>query len=360
MDKTNNEKIILSGGGTGGSVTPLLNLLPGLREMGDFEFLFIGGRRGVEKSMAKNIGLRYKGIFSGKLRRYFSLNNFFDPFLVVLGFLQSLFIIFREKPDLVISAGSFVSVPLVWAARLFGVPVLLIQLDVRPGLANKIMAKAASRIAVVFERSLNAYGKKAIWTGSPNAISNTQNKVSKQDILEKYELHRDLPLVLIMGGGTGSVSINDLVKDTAQELSETCNIIHLTGKGKEVDIKGDHYCQFPFLPHDELIKIMRACDLIVSRAGLGAITEIAVLGKPAIIIPMSKTHQEDNAQMLVNAKAAVVLREDGSLRGGLLENIKNLINEKNSRRKLGERMSGFMKKGGTGNILKIIKNIFEQ
>ncbi len=359
MDKDKTEKIILSGGGTGGSVIPLLNLLPGLREIGDLELLFVGGRQGVEREMVKKESLRYKGIFSGKLRRYVSWKNFVDPFLVMLGFLQSLLIVIKEKPDLVISAGSFVSVPLVWAARAFGVPVLLIQLDVRPGLANKLMAKAASRVAVVFERSLNAYGKKAVWTGAPFSIKKYEKRSTKKDLFEKYELNNKLPLVLIMGGGTGAVSINKLVKDTVKELSEICNIIHLAGKNKEVDVKSDNYRQFGFLPHEEVMEIMKVCDLVVSRAGLGTITELAILGKPAIIIPMPNTHQEDNALMLINADAAVVLREDGSIRRGLVENIKEIVSKKETKNDLERRMSGFMKKEGKKNILKIIKNIFK-
>ncbi|MBU4014724.1 glycosyltransferase, partial [Patescibacteria group bacterium] len=173
----NIKKILLTGGGTGGSVAPLLAISDvGCRmsDVGKFKFTWIGTRNGVEKQMVQKENIKFISIASGKFRRYFSIKNFIDLFKIIFAFFQSLAILIKEKPALVMSAGSFVSVPVVWAAWLLRVPVLIHQQDVRHGLANKLMAPFANVITVTFEKSLADYGKKAVWTGNPAQNTKTR------------------------------------------------------------------------------------------------------------------------------------------------------------------------------------------
>lgn len=359
MYKKNVKKIILSGGGTGGSAVPLFNIRRRLEKEKSFEFLFLGGKRGIERTLAKEENIPFRGVFSGKFRRYFDWRNFIDPFFVFLGFLESLWIISREKPDLLISAGSFISVPAVWAAWFFKVPVLLIQLDVRPGLANRFMAPVAEKIAVVFEKSVVDYGIKAVWTGVPFQISDFRFQISDKDFFAKYGLKNNLPLVLVIGGGTGSIFINKLLKEVSSELVNVCNIIHITGSGKKLSVQRDNYKQFEFLGHDDLMVIMKKADLVVSRAGLGTISELVDLRKPAIIIPMPESHQEDNAKALSDAGAAMILEERGLSPEGFVRNLKNLLSNQDLRKDLSEKIGVFMKRRGAENIINIINKILQ-
>lgn len=354
-----NNKIIFTGGGTGGSVSPLINIYRAISKQDGLDFLFIGGKNGVEKEMAEKEGLVYKGIFSGKLRRYFSFKNFIDPLFIFLGFLESIIIIIKEKPDLIISAGSFISVPFVWAGWFFKIPVLLIQLDIRPGLANKIMAGAADKVAVTFEKSLVAYGNKAVWTGVPLEKINNRSQITKDDILSKYGLNKKLPLVLVVGGGTGSVAINNIIKDSIDNLVNVCNVLHITGKGKRVSIEEKNYKQLEFLDHDEMIVAIKMADLVVSRAGIGFISELVNLRKPAIIIPMPDSHQEDNARVLSDSGAAIILEEKALNSNNFVYNIRNILLEDSLQKDLSYKMGIFMKRKGTENIIEIINNILE-
>ncbi|MBD3247763.1 undecaprenyldiphospho-muramoylpentapeptide beta-N-acetylglucosaminyltransferase [Candidatus Falkowbacteria bacterium] len=349
------KKIIFSGGGTGGSVTPLLALVDDLSENDGYEFFFIGGRAEIEKQLVKEKKIAFAGIFSGKLRRYMSWKNFFDPFLIFLGFLQSVLMLTKQKPDLVITAGSFVSVPVAWAAWMLRIPVLIIQLDVRPGLANRIMAPTAAKVAVSFKTSLLRYGKKAVWTGAPFSVKKEKIKKKKEEIMNEYGFDKDLPLLLIMGGGTGAAAINELVRKSIDDLSSICNLIHISGEGKSVGLKRKNYKQIDFLPHEELLSIIRSSDLVVSRAGLGTIVELSGLKKPAIVIPMPNSHQEDNACALSKAGAAMVLEENEILSDNFLNMVKKLLIQDSLKNDLSKKIGDFMKENGSKNIIKLIE-----
>ncbi len=305
------KKILLTGGGTGGSVTPLLAIAEGLRarsEAGEYNFLWVGTEGGLEREMAEQEGIAFKSIPAGKWRRYFSLKNFSGIFLTAAGFVRSLRLIRKWHPELILSAGSFVSVPVVWAGWLLRVPVVIHQLDARPGLANRLMAPCARAITVTFEKSLKDYGRKAVWTGNP----------IRPRLYEKYLEHRakikddgSLPVVLVMGGGTGAAFINRLVEESIGEISNWCEVIHITGKNRSGEkIEADNYQSYEFLNLDELSWAYAAADFVITRAGIGALTELSALGKPCIIIPMPGSHQEDNAQVFHEQRAALVLKQD--------------------------------------------------
>jgi UDP-N-acetylglucosamine--N-acetylmuramyl-(pentapeptide) pyrophosphoryl-undecaprenol N-acetylglucosamine transferase len=350
------KKIILTGGGTAGSVSPLLAIAEDLRAQGGFDFLFIGTKNGIEKAMVKDAGLPYRSIPAGKLRRYFDWRNFWDIAKIKLGFWRAFFIILKYKPDLIMSAGSFVAVPVVWAAWLLQVPVLVHQLDIRPGLANKLMAPFARIITATFEKSLADYGKKAIWTGNPIQKIVKDEELSIKAI-NKFNLQINLPAVFIYGGGTGAEAINKLVEQGLENLVSFCQVIHSTGKGKMIAKRHANYHPYEFLNADEMITALGLADLIVARAGLGALTEIAAAGKPAIVIPMPDSHQEDNAALLLEKNAAVVLNQKILTADSFVAAIKFLLDNPAEREKLGKNIKTLFKEGANEEIVKLILNI---
>jgi len=365
----NTKKILLTGGGTGGSVAPLLAIIEeaeplrlqsNRRGLASNAFLWLGTRNGLEREMVEKENIKFKAISGGKLRRYFSWRNFIDPFFILAGFLQAFFIILKWKPDLVMSAGSFVSVPVVWAAWLLSVPVLIHQQDARPGLANKLMARFASIITVTFEKSLADYGNKAVWTGNPIRLRLIENR--KQKTENRFDLKNDLPVVMVIGGGTGALAINKLVEQSLDELTEFCQIIHITGKNKILDIGYQilNYQQFEFLNSEQITEAYAVADIVVSRCGMGALTELSYLGKPAILIPIPDSHQEENAEIFKEKDAAIVLDQKELTAEKLVENIRKLLDDKVLRNKLSNNISQVIKRGANERIVKIIRQLINR
>ena len=279
MSSNKKPLIVLAGGGTGGSVTPLLALAEILENKNSF--LFIGTSSGPEWDLLSVTDLPFKVVASGKWRRYFSWQNFADPFRIILGFFQSLIILIKNRPQAVVSAGGFVAVPVAYAAWILRIPIFIHQQDVLPGLANKLMAPFAKVITVVFQKSLNDYGSKTQWIGNPVKKFSFDLNTVKGKIFEKFGLDSKKPLLLAIGGGTGSLFLNKIVSETVSELSNDCQVIHITGKDRGVlnapVLSG--YRPFTFLDHDEVLEIMAASDLVVSRCGLGTLSELTYLRK---------------------------------------------------------------------------------
>jgi len=359
------KKIMFSGGGTGGSVMPLLAVAEELIKDGPVEIIFVGSVSGPEKDLIVSFNkslsrgttpLVYVSLPGGKWRRYFSWRNFLDIFVTLSGFFQALAILDRYRPDLVVSAGSFVSVPLIWAAAWKRIPILIHQQDIRPGLANKLMAPCARAVTVTFEKSLIDYGPKAALVGNP--IKNlTGYKERTTDTKQKYHLNQSLPLVLITGGATGATRINELVFAAAKELSGFCQLVHLTGQGKLTDRRVPsltNYHALEFVPNEELLNLMAASDLVVSRAGLGVLTELAALAKPVILIPIPDSHQEDNAALFVRQGAAVVLEQKELTPNKMILAIKDLLADYEKQVRLSQQIAKIIKPGAAEKMAAII------
>ena len=359
-----NVKIMLSGGGTGGSVTPLLAMVDLLkREETEYEFFWVGTKDGPEKQLVESSGIRFMSIPAGKLRRYLSLKNILDFFNIYLGFWQSCFILLKERPNLVISAGSFVSVPLVWAAWAMHAPVLIHQLDARQGLANKLMAPFAKKVSVTFKKSLADYGKKAVLTGNPIRKEFIENKISKREAAQKIGMRTDKPILLVMGGGTGAGAINDLIIDNISILTKVCQVLHITGKNKsnkkmtEAMESNPGYKFFEFLDAFGIIKVFAAADIIISRAGMGTLTELSYIAKPTILIPMPNSHQEENAEIFVKEEAAIVLNQEELNGEILLKNIKKILKDENLRNKLRNNIKKVINTECGKDVLMVIKDM---
>lgn len=345
-------KIMLSGGGTGGTVTPLLAIAREFyRKYNNSTFVFVGTHSGPEKTLAeevsKDLPLKFIPMLSGKWRRYISIKNFTDLFNIGGAFVQSIYLLKKERPDLVISAGAFVSVPLVWMAKFLKIPVLIHQQDLRPGLANRLMAGAASVITVTFPNSLKVYGSKAVLTGNPYSLPSLP---SKEIVFKKYNLDLNKSLILIFGGGTGSASINDAVKNNLVDLLPVTQVIHVSGHGKLTTESHAGYIGTEFLSHLDLISVMAVSDIIVARPGLGTLTELSALKKASILVPMPNSHQEDNAQACADTGAAIYI-EQKDLPDKLVRTVTDLLNSEPRRLELETKMATIIKSGAADAIV---------
>ena len=280
-------RIVLTGGGSAGHVTPHLALLPHLLKAG-YDVHYIGTENGIEHGMiAKLDGVTYHAVKSGKLRRYFDWKNFTDPFRVIAGAFQSAHLMRKLKPDVCFSKGGFVSVPVVIGAWLNRVPTLCHESDLTPGLANKICAKFAKRIATTFPECAEALGSKAVFTGTP--LRPELFSGSREKGLAMAGFTPDKPVLLMMGGSLGAQSVNKALRESLPALLPHMQVLHICGK-KNLDesLQGlAGYWQAEFLS-DDLPDAMAAADLILSRAGSNALCEFQALGKPMLLIPYPK------------------------------------------------------------------------
>ena len=270
------KRIILTGGGTAGHVTPNIALLPRLKEL-NYDIHYIGSYNGIEKELIEQLGIDYHGISSGKLRRYFSLKNFSDPFRILKGLNEANKLMKSLKPDVVFSKGGFVSVPVVMAAKRHHIPTIIHESDMTPGLANKLSIPSATKVCCNFPETLEYLPKeKAILTGSP--IRQELLSGSRKAALEFCGLTEDKPVILIIGGSLGSAVVNDAVRSILPELLQNFQVIHLCGKNK-VDTSFNHlkgYVQFEYV-QNELKDIFALTDIVISRAGANAICELLAL-----------------------------------------------------------------------------------
>ena len=280
-------KIVLTGGGTLGHVTPHLALIPHLRDAG-YEIHYVGTENGMEAPrMRAEPDVIYHAVKSGKLRRYFSWQNFTDPFRVLAGAFQSARLMGKLKPDVVFSKGGFVAVPVVFGAWLHRIPVLCHESDLTPGLANKLCKPFARRFATTFPECAEALGKKAEMTGTP--LRPELFSGDRAAGLRLLGFDGTKPVLLMMGGSSGARSVNEALRAALPALTETFDVAHICGKGNlDGNLDGTPgYAQIEFLD-TELPDVLACTDLVLSRAGANALCEFQALGRPMLLIPYPK------------------------------------------------------------------------
>lgn len=327
------KRIILTGGGTAGHVTPNIALLPRLKELG-YDIHYIGSYTGIEKELIEPFGITYHGISSGKLRRYFSVQNFTDPFRVLKGFREASKLIKVLDPDVIFSKGGFVSVPVVMAGKKHNIPTIIHESDMTPGLANKLSIPSATKVCCNFPETLEHLPEgKAVLTGSP--IRQELLTGDKKSALKFCGLSSDKPIILIVGGSLGSVVVNEAVRAILPELLKSFQVIHLCGKGKvDESLKDlDGYVQFEYIK-DELKDLFAAADIVISRAGANAICELLALHKPNLLIPLSanasRGDQILNARSFERQGFSMVLEEEELSDKVLLDTIHKLYAERDT------------------------------
>lgn len=320
----------MTGGGSAGHVTPNLALIPKLKEKG-FEVQYIGTVDGIEKKIIADEKIKYHAISSGKLRRYFDVKNFTDPFKVIKGIFEAKKIIKREKPDVVFSKGGFVAVPVVMGAFFNKVPVVAHESDMTPGLANKLSLPYCTKICVTFPETLAHIKKgKGEITGTPIRQELLQGSKIKGKEICKFS--SDKPVLLVIGGSLGSRVINEALRGHINEVTERFSVIHICGKGNlDKAIKNNSYRQFEYV-REELPHLMALSDIVLSRSGANSIYELLALKKPNLLIPLSK--KSSRGDQILNAKSfekngySMVLLEEELNDETLLNNINKLYENK--------------------------------
>ncbi|OGY94669.1 MAG: hypothetical protein A2406_02490 [Candidatus Komeilibacteria bacterium RIFOXYC1_FULL_37_11] len=337
-------KILLVGGGTLGSVSPLLAISANYPA----EYLFIGTIDGPEKDFVLSQGIaNFQAIKSGKLRRYFDVKNFSDIFQTVAGFFQSLKIIWNFKPDIVLTAGSFVAVPVVFAAWLLRKPVIVHQQDIAVGLANKLMAPFAKKITVLFPEQVKDFdSRKTVITGNPVRSV-------------KIDLEKNEPLVLITGGGLGARTMNEFVKQFVPKiLAAGFKVYHLLGaKNADQSLSLDGYYSDKFI-NKNMMDILARADIVISRAGMSSISEAAALKKALVLIPMTGTHQERNAAFLAKKNAALMIRQyNYKIMDRYLD---KLLNKEDLRKALGDNLNNLFPQNAVNDYVILINQILNE
>ena len=306
------KKIVLTGGGTAGHVTPNIALMPKLRELG-YDIHYIGSYEGIEKKLIADFDVPYYGISTGKLRRYFDVKNFSDPFRVIKGFSQAKKLLKEINPDVIFSKGGFVSVPVVRAAASLKIPCIIHESDMTPGLANKLCIPVADKICCNFPETLqNLPADKAVLTGSPIRSELAQgNKIAGLDLCG---FTANMPVIMVIGGSLGAANVNKAVREALPNLLKDFQVVHLCGQGKVDNLllttKG--YKQFEYVKSD-LKDLFAMSDVVISRAGANAICELLALKKPNLLIPLvagSRGDQVLNAKSFASQGFSMLLEED--------------------------------------------------
>ena len=353
--------IAVTGGGTGGHILPAASVIEELQRRGVKEICWIGERSGKERVWAESLGVEYFGIRTGKLRRYLSLRNLVDAFSVLIGIVQAHRILKRVHPAVLFSKGGFVSVPPAIAAKRLHIPVVTHESDIHPGLATKIIARAASVICVSFEKAEASFkGKRVEYTGNP--MREIVRSADRDRGARFLDFKETLPVVMVLGGSLGASSLNRAVRELCKEGELAFNLVHQCGRGNggQGCVPHPRYRLYEFI-EEEIGDVLAASDLIISRAGAGALYEIAFLGKPSILIPLprskSRGEQIDNARYFQEHGAACLI-EDERLNGSILgSTVTGLLQDPVRLKEMGARASKLVRIDAQKRIADILLGI---
>ena len=344
--------VLFTGGGTGGHIYPGIAVAQEVSSLkkssseSDYEVVWIGSSRGMDKTIVEEAGIKFYGIPAGKLRRYFSLKTITDMFRIIGGFFSSLHILRKIKPFVVFSKGGFVSVPPCFAAKLLKIPVVIHECDFTPGLANRINTRFASRILISYPETKKFFKEKDLdkvfVSGNPvRPVFYNGDKNKGLDFLKVSSIsdYQNLPIVLVMGGSLGARQINSLIKEILPKILSRCIVVHQTGIANTdqseltVDIPDSLRSRYITLAYirSEMPHVLKAADIIISRSGANALWECAVQSKAMILIPFegsgTRGDQVDNAYYFKQNKAAMVLsnNDENTKNKPTAENLKETL-----------------------------------
>jgi len=348
-------RIVLTGGGTGGHIFPLVAVAQNIKEKNSqAEFLFLGPKGDLEKGIMNESQIEIRRVASGKARRYFSLLYFVDFFKFLFGIVQALWYLLWYMPDVVFSKGGHGSMPVVISAWVYQIPILTHESDSVPGMANRIIGKLSQRIAISYPRAKRYFVEsKVLLTGNP--IRKEISQGNKELFFKKLGLTESKPVIFVLGGSQGAQGVNEAIAKSLPELLKLAQVVHQTGKknyktaihkAREVGIKEGHggYFPFSFFELEDMKNAYASADIVISRAGANSISEIAANKKPTILIPLpsaANNHQSMNAYALAEAGGAIVLEENNLGEHMLIQNVDKILNKENFANKLVENISGF-------------------
>jgi len=365
-------RILFTGGGTGGHIFPIIAVARQLKKFyqdasneDKLEMFFLGSS-GLSKKVLGKEGITVKTILAGKLRRYFSFKTFLDLIKVPLGFCKSLIYIYIWMPDVIFSKGGYDSFPVVLVGWLYRIPILIHESDTVPGLANRLSSKLSKRIGVSFNSAEKYFPQqKTALIGNPirgkvveKCILNNQEE--KQKIKRDYKIISQKPVILVLGGSQGAEKINNLILLTLPQLLEKYEIIHQSGENNYEYVKArsaqsENYHLFPFLDEEQMSNVYSIADFIISRAGAGSICEIAICGKPSILIPLPKSardHQRQNAMIYSQSGSGIVLEQSNLTPNLLLNEISKILNNDELYRQMSNNAKNFSRPEAAEKIVK--------
>ena len=347
-------RIILTGGGTAGHIWPIIAIAEVLKTNSRIKFFYVGSFNGPEKNIAKDFDIPFKRIFVGKWRNYFSISNYLDIFKTFLGIIQSFFIILFFRPTVIFAKGGYVTIPVLFWAKIFKIPVVTHESDTIMGKANRWAASFAKKICLGFPvkyyDTLKGFPiDRLIYTGTP----------VRKEFFQEMPVAINKPTILITGGSQGAVKINNLMLDILPELIKKYHVIHLAGDQNYQDLKDKfHDSNYELIGFsNQMPKLMRDSDLIISRAGANTLAEISALGKASILIPLPTAHlnhQTINARIYQDQNAAVVLSEKNLTSSSLLSIINRLMEDSDLRGLLGHHAREFSRSNSTEEIIDLL------
>ncbi len=348
--------IAVTGGGTGGHVYPALAVIERLQEMGNYQVFWIGSSKGMERAIVEPLGIPYRAIPAGNLRRYFSLRTIPDMFRVFGGILASIQILRKERPNLLFSKGGFVSVPPVLAAKLLKIPVVSHESDIDPGLATKINMRFSKALCVPYANlGLERPGLKVVVTGNPQRRALFQGDALRGR--ESLGISSPKPMVLVSGGSLGAEQINKLVAESLDTLLNHCTIVHQMGVGGYVPSDREGYITAPFF-HEQYGDILAAADLVVCRGGAGSLWEVGLLRKPAIVIPLgagsSRGDQVRNAELFAESGALITMGDRNITAEEFTQTLLDLLNDRPKQESLRAAAAGLCNVDSVDKIVEVI------
>lgn len=349
------KKIMFTGGGSAGHVTVNLALIPRFEKDG-WSVVYVGSKTGIEKQLVAATDVKYIGISSGKLRRYFDWKNFKDPFKVAVGVLQAYWVIRKEKPSVLFSKGGFVSVPVVIGAWMNKVPIVIHESDITPGLANRIAVRFAERVCTTFQET-----EKHLPTDKSRHVGAVIREEMRMGTVDRgrafCQFPDDRPTLLVVGGSLGAKRINETVRAALSVLTQQFNVVHLCGKGNlDPEIRSIHYRQYEYLS-DPLPDVMAMADVVISRAGSNSIFELLYLRKPMLLIPLPKGQSRGdqilNAGSFEKSGFCKVLQEDEMTVARLVEDIGDVYEHSG-------RLIGNMRKAAQSDALSEVMDLINE
>lgn len=364
-------RIVLTGGGTGGHIYPLVAVARKLREK-NIEVVFVGPAGDLEKKAMDEERIKVMHVSAGKLRRYFSFKNILDFFKIPFGIIKALFVMLLIMPDAVFSKGGYASFPIVVAAWLYRIPILTHESDSIPGIANRIIGKLSKRVAVSYPRARRYFREsKVLLTGNPTRENILQGDKSRA--LEKIGFSDQKYITLILGGSQGARNINIAITNILPDLLRMSQVIHQTGINNyeevvhRAGVKGikagrEGYYPTPFIEAQDLGDFLAASDLVISRAGSNSISDIAAYKKVSLLIPLGNSannHQSMNAYAIAEAGGALVLEESNLGEHILMEKVTKLLTDTNLRQTMSQNVAPFYHSNATDKIVEGILDMIK-
>ena len=362
-DKT--VRVLFTGGGSGGPTIPLLALAQEIRGLKkNSEFLFLGSKFGPERKMVEQAEIPFSTIPSGKLRRYWNWRNFIDPLYILGGGITGLIYLLRFRPQVIVSAGSFVSVPVAYAAWLLRIPHVIMQMDLRSGLANRLMAPVSSALVFYFDSTASQFPSISLKRKIGPVVRQEIYSASAKRANERFGLHPERPLILVTGGGQGAVGLNQAIFPLIKHWLVDFQVVHLTGTKWNNSLEQESsafshpdYHQIETI-HEGMGDLLSRSEIVLTRAGMGILGELAVLQKDTVLIPLPGTHQEDNALIIKKYKAAEIISQVDLASTGL--EWWNSFLEKRVPGEMGKRLHEILQDGGTNDFAQLVFEITDE